>query len=276
MIGTLLNNVREKKPVVHCITNYVTANDCANIVLAAGGSPVMADSIEDVVEITPKCDALCINLGTLKNTSVEVMLKAGIIANRFNKPVVLDPTGAGASKFRLKSAETLLNEIKFSAVRGNISEIKALCGMSGDACGVDAAKEDESIENRIILAKSLAEKFDTTIILTGETDIVADKNVSYTVYGGNQIMSRFTGAGCMLSAITGAFMGANTGDVNACLAAVCTMAVCGEKAFDKMTKDEGTMAFKNLLIDGVYRIDEIELERGARYETGNTAALCGD
>lgn len=277
MIGKQLNNVREKKPAVHCITNYVTANDCANAVLALGGSPVMADSIEDVEFITPKCAALCINLGTLKNASLTAMLKAGKIANTLGKPVVLDPTGAGASLFRLESARLLLKEIEFAAIRGNVSEIKALCGIGCEATGVDAEKErGDSINDLLMLAKGLSEKTNAVVIITGEVDIIVEKNRFYTAFGGSSLMSRITGAGCMLTSLVATFMGANAERLDACFAAVSMMSVCGKCAEESLSEQEGTMTFKNKLIDKIFRISSDELERGAEYEAGNFELVCGN
>ena len=125
---SILKNVREKSPLIHNITNYVTVNDCANVVLACGASPIMADDQEEVAEITSICTGLNINIGTLNHLTIPSMFEAGKISNKLNHPILLDPVGAGASTYRTNTAKKLIEEIQFSVIRGNISEIKALAG----------------------------------------------------------------------------------------------------------------------------------------------------
>ena len=135
----MLQNVRKKRPLIHSITNFVTVNDCANILLACGASPIMSDDEREAAEITSACDGLCINIGTLSSRTIPSMLAAGKKANELCHPVVLDPVGVGASQFRTDTAFKLLNNIHFSVIRGNISEIKTLALGTGSAKGVDAA-----------------------------------------------------------------------------------------------------------------------------------------
>ncbi|HWT27027.1 MAG TPA: hydroxyethylthiazole kinase, partial [Mobilitalea sp.] len=131
MFDRIIEKIREKSPLVHCITNYVTVNDCANILLACGASPIMADDRLEVEEITSISNALVINIGTLNERTVDSMLAAGRKANELNHPVILDPVGAGASRLRTDTVKRLLSEVKFSVIRGNISEIKAVYNGSG-------------------------------------------------------------------------------------------------------------------------------------------------
>jgi len=135
MIGNILDNLRKIVPLVHCITNYVTVNDCANALLAIGGSPIMSDDIEDVRDITSICNALDINIGTLNTRTIGSMLESGKIANSLGHPCILDPVGAGASKLRTETAKKLIDGINFTVIRGNISEIKALALGAGAARG---------------------------------------------------------------------------------------------------------------------------------------------
>lgn len=157
-----LENIKKKSPLIHNITNYVTVNDCANIVLASGASPIMASDPNEVEEITSICDGLNINIGTLNSRNVEAMILAGKRANQLAHPVVLDPVGVGASTFRTKTALRLLNEVKFTVIRGNISEIKTLAGVSTLTQGVDANITDqiteETLDDALIFAKSFAKK----------------------------------------------------------------------------------------------------------------------
>lgn len=145
----LFSRIREKRPLVHCITNYVTVNDCANILLAAGASPVMADDTGEVEEMTALADALVINIGTLNTRTVEAMCLAGRRANALGRPVVLDPVGAGATALRTETAKRLLEKIRFTAIRGNASELRALRGTASSTQGVDAAESDAVQADRI-------------------------------------------------------------------------------------------------------------------------------
>ena len=142
MFEKLMENLKKNPPLVHNITNYVTVNDCANIVLAAGGSPLMADDIEEVEDIVSISSTLYINVGTLNSRTVESMVKAGKRANELGLPVVLDPVGMGASRLRNESVNRLIQEVKFSVIKGNMSEIKALNTSCRNAGGVDVQEED--------------------------------------------------------------------------------------------------------------------------------------
>ena len=149
MLGNCLDNVRKSVPLVHNITNYVTVNDVANVLLACGGSPIMSDEPDDVADITSICGGLNINIGTLNKRSIEGMFIAGKKANELNHKVLLDPVGAGASALRTNTAVKLMKEIKFDVVRGNISEIKTLALGSGTTKGVDADVADTVTEDNL-------------------------------------------------------------------------------------------------------------------------------
>ncbi len=270
-LGKMLETVRAKTPLVHNITNYVTVNDCANILIACGASPIMADDIDEVKEITAICSSLNINIGTLNKRTIESMLAAGKEANRLGHPTVLDPTGAGASNLRTQTAHKLIEEIDFSVIKGNISEIKALAAGKGAAKGVDAdsadAVNDDNIDGVIALAKSFAEKTGAVIVITGAVDIVADSKKAYVIRNGHKMMSKVSGTGCMLSALIAAYIAANGDDIAiACTAAVCLMGYCGERAFERLNKGEGNLTYKNLLADEIFTVTAEELEKGANYE----------
>lgn len=271
MIAKMLETVRKSTPLVHNITNYVTVNDCANALLAVGGSPIMSDDFDDVKDITSICSALNINIGTLNKNTIPSMYEAGKISNELNHPVILDPVGAGASKLRTETANGLIDKVKFSVIRGNISEIKALALGNAKTQGVDADIADkvtsDNIDNVIAFAKDFAKKTGATVAITGAMDIIADKNVAYIITNGHPIMSRITGSGCMLSAIIGAFIGANPNDIiEATVSAVCAMGVCGERAFARLKDNDGNATFRTYLIDELYNLDSKTLERCAKYE----------
>lgn len=270
MLKEQLDNVRNKQPLVHNITNYVTVNDCANILLACGGSPIMADDPEDAEEITAICGGLNINIGTLNKHTIPAMFAAGKRANTLGHPVLLDPVGAGASSLRTQTACGLMNEIRFTAIRGNISEIKTLALGEGTTKGVDAdvadAVTEDTLSRTAEFAKKFAAKAGSVIVITGAIDIVADADTAYAVRNGHPMMSRITGSGCMLSAMMTAYLTANPDDpLKACLAAVCAMGLCGEKAFLRLKEYAGNATFRNYLIDEIYNLDGETLEGGANY-----------
>lgn len=271
MFWEMLANVREKKPLIHNITNYVTVNDCANVLLACGASPIMADDEQEVWDITSICAGLNINIGTLNSRTVRSMEIAGMRANELDHPVVLDPVGVGASGFRTKTALELLEKIRFTVIRGNISEIKALSFGSGTTKGVDADVADrvteENLDEVVAFAKAFARQTGAVIAITGAIDIVADGQSAFCIRNGRPEMSHVTGTGCQLSALTAAFVTANPhAPLEAAAAAVCAMGVAGETAFDRMTELDGNASFRTYMMDAIYRMTPEQLEKGAKYE----------
>lgn len=271
MLKNMLENVRKNCPLVHNITNYVTVNDCANIILACGASPIMADDENEVEEITTICGGLNINIGTLNKRTIASMLKAGKKANELNHPVVLDPVGAGASALRTETATKLLEEVKFSVIRGNISEIKTLSLGSGTTKGVDADVADkvteENLDEIIAFAKAFAAKTGAVIAITGAIDIVADADKAYCIRNGHPMMSSITGTGCQLSAMTTAFVTANQDNpLEAAAAAVSAMGYAGEVAHTRLSEMDGNSSYRNYIIDAIYNMTPEMLENGAKYE----------
>lgn len=267
----LLENVRNSHPLIHNITNYVTVNDCANILLACGGSPIMADDVEEAEEITSICGGLNINIGTLNQRTIPAMRKAGIKANELGHPVVLDPVGAGASRLRTGTAMDLLEHVRFSVIRGNISEIKTLALGSGSTRGVDAdlaeAVTEESLAEAAAFAKEFSGKTGAVIAVTGAIDIVADEKTAYCIFNGHPMMSSITGTGCQLTALTAAYVTANQEHtLEAAAAAVCAMGICGEKARQRMTEQDGNASYRNHIIDAMCYLTGEELEQKARYK----------
>jgi len=242
MFAEQFANVRTKSPLIHNITNYVTVNDCANMVLACGASPIMADDAAEVEDITTICGGLNINIGTLNSRTIESMLKAGKKANALGHPVVLDPVGAGASALRTGTAYRLLDEVRFTVIRGNISEVKTLASGAGTTKGVDVDVADN-------------------------IDIVADGAKAYCIRNGHPMMSAITGTGCQLSALTAAFITANPSQpLEAAAAAVCAMGLAGEIAHARLTPLDGNATYRNYIIDAIYNMTPAQLEEGAKYE----------
>ena len=271
MFAEQFANVRTKSPLIHNITNYVTVNDCANMVLACGASPIMADDAAEVEDITTICGGLNINIGTLNSRTIESMLKAGKKANALGHPVVLDPVGAGASALRTGTAYRLLDEVRFTVIRGNISEVKTLASGAGTTKGVDADVADkvteENLDSAVAFAKKFAAQTGAVIAITGAIDIVADAEKAYCIRNGNAMMSSITGTGCQLSALTAAFVTANPGHpLEAAAAAVCAMGLAGETAHKRLTPLDGNSTYRNYIIDAIYNMTPDQLEEGANYE----------
>lgn len=272
MFDEYYKKVRDKVPLVHCITNYVTVNDCANALLACGASPIMADDEGEVEEITSICSALDINIGTLNTRTIESMLKAGRKANELSHPVILDPVGAGASSLRTSTAMRLIDSIGFSVIRGNFSEIKTLATGSGSTKGVDADANDsitvETLDEAVVFAKNLSKKTGSVIAITGASDIVADSSSAYIIHNGHPLMSKISGTGCMLSAIIAAYCGAAPDSLlPAVAAAVGMMGISGEIAYEKVLKENaGTSTYRMYIIDEISKLDAAALSGGLKIE----------
>ena len=271
VLKTMLENVRAKTPLVHNITNYVTVNDVANVLLAAGGSPIMSDDADDVEDITSICGGLNINIGTLNKNTIPSMFLAGKKANELGHIVLLDPVGAGASRLRTDTANRLMQEVRFDAVRGNISEIKTLCTGSGSTKGVDAdavdAVTETNLDDGVALVKAFAKQTGCIIAVTGAIDLVSDGERCWCIRNGRAEMSRITGTGCQLSALMTAFLVANPDrKLDAAAAAVCMMGLAGEIGWANMQPGDGNSTYRNRIIDAIFNMTGDALEEGAKYE----------
>lgn len=267
MFGKYLAKVRETCPLVHNITNYVTVNDCANALLAIGASPIMADDPADAEEITEICAALNLNIGTLNSRTIPAMFAAGRRAAALGHKILLDPVGAGASAVRTGTALRLLAELPLACVRGNASEIKALAVGEAATRGVDASDADAVTAE---LASAFAVKHGLVVAVTGATDTVTDGKTLWLIDNGDKMMSRVTGTGCMLSAITAAFLAANPDEpLEAVAAAVAAMGYCGEKAA-KHTRSigGGNITLRDTLIDNLCNLTPEELDSGEKVTKG--------
>ena len=283
MLDAMLANLRRSAPLVHCITNYVTANDCANLLLACGASPILADDPAEAAEIAAQCGALTLNLGTLSRQKLPAFFAAGQAAAARGRPVVLDPVGAGASALRTSTARQLLGAVRCTAVRANASELRALAGQEAPAHGVDAAPADavtgETLPARLALAAAFARQHRTIAAMTGALDLVTDGHRTYCIRNGHPLLCRVTGTGCMLTALVAAFLAANPDrPLEAAAAAVVCMGLAGEQAAQRMHGPDGTGSFRVYLIDAVSTLTPEQLAKGARYELykNDDAALCRD
>ena len=270
-LGACLDRVRERRPLIHCITNYVTANDVANLLLACGASPIMADEPEEVEEITARGAGLCLNLGTPSRRTIPSLMRAGVKAGELGRPVVLDPVGVGASALRLRTAQELMARVTFTVLRGNVSELRALAGgqehtRGVDAGGADAVTEAE-LERGVAFAKGTARRTGTVVAVTGAIDLVSDGEQCVVIRNGRPEMGLVTGTGCQLSALTAACLAASPErPLEAAAAAVCAMGVAGELAWARMSPQDGNATYRDRIIDAVCRMDGAALEKGANYE----------
>ena len=227
----LIEKVKKQSPLVHSIMNYVTINDCANVLLAIGASPIMADAPMEVEEITAMADALVLNTGTLKSWSKDSMICAGKVANQKGIPVILDPVGVGASRLRKQTVQDILNQVRITVIRGNRSEIAWVAGVETFSTGVDCF-EKSSLEKEIELAKKAASKWNTTVAVTGTVDVITDGNQLIKIYNGTFMLSKVTGTGCMTTALIGAFLAEGT-SMTAAVAGVSMMGIAGEIAQER-------------------------------------------
>ena len=266
----ILQTVRERSPLIQCITNFVTVNDCANILLAAGASPSMAQDIREVEEAVADADGLVCNLGAID--FVDSMILAGKQANQLGIPVVLDPVAAGGTELRRQLSAKLLEEVRFSAIRGNASEIRALTGQMSRGSGVDVAAWDaittENLPQSVELISELAQRTGAVIAVSGVVDVVSDGTQTVLLHNGCATMARITGSGCMLTTLIGGFCAAAPEHpFEATCAAMAAMGICGEIAEEKRLQNKtGNATFRTDLIDAVFNLTEQELKERIRYE----------
>jgi len=253
----ILGRVRLRRPLIHHITNYVTVNDCATITLCAGGAPVMADAKEEVAEMAAVSGALVLNIGTLNLKLIESMIVAGSAANKAKIPVILDPVGAGATRFRTESAQRLLDELEVAILKGNAGEIGVLAGAGGAVKGVDS---DGLVGDPVHIAREFARDQGLTVVITGETDIVSDGTRTLLVENGNPMMGIICGTGCMASSVVGTFAAVCDDPVMASAGALSAFGIAGEKAAERCGRPG---AFKVALFDELAALGLMELEQCA-------------
>jgi hydroxyethylthiazole kinase len=245
-LADVLENLRSSSPLIHHITNAVTINDCANITLALGGSPVMADSPEEASEMAGFAGALVINMGTLHPSAILSMIEAGIRAREMGKPVIFDPVGAGATQFRRNTAEEILRKVRPSIIKGNASEIKFLAGEASNQRGVDSM-DSEADQAAIALARSSG----AIVAATGAIDTVTDGKSMYKIGGGTAMLGRITGTGCMTSSLVGCFCSVMSSHLFAAILGILAMKLAGEKAQKALKPGQGTGQFRINLFDAI-------------------------
>lgn len=255
-----LKRLREKKPLIHNITNYVVMNYTANALLACGASPVMAHAQEEVEEMVSLAGALVLNIGTLTPYWIDSMLKAGKRANELNTPIILDPVGSGATKLRTDSAKRLIDELSVSVVRGNASEVLSLAREGSRTKGVDSI---HSVDDAAEAALTLSRELNTTLAITGAVDLVTDGKDIHRVSNGHELMGYVTGTGCTATVVIGAFLAVDQNALTATTTGLAYFGLAGEKAASKVSTPG---SFQVGLLDALYSIDEKQMQEGAKIQ----------
>lgn len=250
----ILKKIKERKPLVHHITNWVTIYDCANITRAFGALPVMAHAIEEAGEMAGIADALVLNIGTLTPDLVESMLHAGKAANRKGIPVIVDAVGAGATELRTQSTLKLMESLKIDVIKGNAGEIATIAGASAEVKGVESMRVKGDVKK---IAGKLALENKNVIAVTGREDIVTDGKKTYRVLNGHAMMGSIVGTGCMAASVIGAFCSVEKDSAKAAAAALSCFGIAGELA---ARKARGPGTFKELFYDAVYNLDGKTIE----------------
>ncbi len=256
--ASLLSRVRELRPLVHHITNYVTVNDCANVTLSVGAAPVMAEAPEEVAEMAGMADALVLNIGTLSSAQVEAMLLAGQAANARGIPVVLDPVGAGATAFRTTAAFRLLDGLAISVLKANAGEIGTIAGIDARVRGVDSAGMTGDPAE---VCSRLAARLSCIVAMSGPVDIVSDGDRVALVENGHPMMGVVSGTGCMAASVTGAFAAAADDRFATTVAALAAFGLAGERAAERAA---GPGSFRSGLLDALAGLEPAALAAGAR------------
>jgi len=261
-LAKLLQHVRERRPLVHNITNLVVTNVTANATLAIGASPVMSHAIEEVADMVQAAGALVLNIGTLDPDLVEAMVVAGKKANELGIPVVLDPVGAGATPLRTQAVRRIIDEVEVAILRGNASEVAIVGGHGGAIKGVDAVQSDHDMAE---LARTTARELGCVVAVTGEIDYVSDGEVTNSIGNGHPLMSFVTGTGCMATSVTGAWAAVTDDMLLAATGALACFGLAGERAAERA---EGPGSFQAALFDELYGLTAGDLKSGARVTFG--------
>lgn len=254
----LLTRIREINPLVHNITNVVVTNFTANGLLALGASPVMAYAHEEVADMAKIAGALVLNMGTLTPETVEAMLIAGKSANQHGVPVIFDPVGAGATPYRTETAQRICRELDLAIIRGNGPEIANSVGEAWKIKGVDAGEAGGDME---ILAQKAAQQLGTVVAITGKVDVVSDGTSLYTIANGDEMLTKVTGTGCLLSSILGAYAAVEKNYIEAATAGLAMYGVAAEMARQTVTSPG---SFQVALLDTLYEISPEHVVETAR------------
>lgn len=276
-ISEIIEKLRNECPLTHCITNYVTINDCANAVLAIGGSPAMANEEPEIAEFVNIAGATVINLGNLLDNQIEAMKKAATETKKTQTPLTIDPVAVGVSKLRNDMTKEIIDLSNVNIIRANMSEIKAIGNIyhildeTSIAKGVDVSNDDritpENLDKNAEIVAKIAKKLNTTIAVSGKIDIITNGEETYCIDNGEEIMSKITGSGCMLSCVIGAFS-AVAAPLEAAIIGTLSMTIAGELAYKTCVYNkQGSGSFRSYLIDELYNMnDEKIMKYGKLYK----------
>jgi hydroxyethylthiazole kinase len=244
-IEKILPKIKKMKPLIHCITNHISITDCANIVLAVGGKPIMAEHPSECAKITTLAKTFLLNLGNINDTRMKSGLISAQAARANGIPFIVDLVGVACSTLRLEYSLSLTKKLSPDVIKGNASEIKAFAGMKSNAIGVDAG--DSDLKELDLVAQGLAKKYSSVIMITGENDYISNGSSTFIIRNGTEKLCDITGTGCMLGALTATFLSCAS-SLDACVCAAAFMGVCGELA----ASHEGIGSFKTALFDSFY------------------------
>ncbi|MEJ9221237.1 hydroxyethylthiazole kinase [Paenibacillus glucanolyticus] len=250
-VSALLSKVQQTGPLVHNMTNVVVTNFTANGLYALGASPVMAYAPEEVADMAAIAGAVVLNIGTLNRELVDAMITAGQSANAHGVPILLDPVGAGATRFRTESAQRILREVKVSLVRGNAAEVAHLVGEAREIKGVDAGSSGDL--GNAELAVRAARELDTMVVITGKEDVITDGTDVRIITGGHALLTKVTGAGCLLTSVLGAFAAVESNLLLAGTAGLAFYGAAASRAAER-TADLGPGSFQIAFLDELSKL----------------------
>ncbi len=267
-MAACVEQVRARQPIVHHITNYISINDCANVTLAIGASPIMANDPDEVAEVVSQSAALVLNLGTPNTRMLDSIQTAGKQANALGLPVVFDPVGVGFTRVRTRAVAQLLLSVRMSAVRGNLAEIGRMAGVESQMRGIDSLMVQGNVADTV---KRAAKKMGCIVAATGESDYISDGRTVIKIDNGDPLMARVTGTGCMTTSLAAACCGAMSDQLAAVATGVVIMGVAGEISRSLLVAGDGTGTFRVRLMDAVSNMTGADiLERGkVSVETSN-------
>jgi len=258
------HTIKTEKPLIHCITNHISINDCANVVLAVGAKPIMAEHPAEVCQITASAKALAVNLGNINDTRMKSILLSGKTALEKNIPSIIDIVGVACSDLRLDFTKNFIVECHPSVIKGNMSELKALCDMESGAKGIDAGEKDavtsDNLVDSITMLKALSAKTGSVVAATGAIDIITDGTDTYLLENGCEMLSMITGTGCMLNVLVAVFI-SNKNILAGTVLATAFMGICGELS----QNTNGTGTFKTALLDSLFSLSDDQLREKIRY-----------
>lgn len=259
-LWTCREKLASSSNLIHCITNPISMNDCANAVLAVGGKPIMAQHPKECVQITASSKALAVNLGNFDDVRAESMLLSGVYARDHKIPVILDAVGVACSDLRLAYAHKFIHTVHPTIIKGNLSEIKELAGKISHAIGIDVGEDEEEASQSAVWIRELAAMWQCTIVCSGKTDILSDGKQVFLAENGCEMMTLCTGTGCMLNVLIASFLSVSETPLDAAASAVILFGCAAEKSYEQV---QTPGSFHMQLIDWLYGLKKEEFMRMA-------------